>query len=319
MSRAREDTAVAQSSARGGGIEIPRRSWPSRLRDPRYLLSSAKGAGRTSLVMARRLSSGPGMLPGFLIVGGQRCGTTSMTRALSQHPAVFNAAMGREVHYFDIGYDRGLAWYRSHFPGKGHARMANGAAGAVPLAFESSPYYMFHPLAADRISRDLPGVRLLVLLRDPVERAYSAHAHEVAVGFETEPFERALELEPSRLEGEAERIMADPSYISVSHQHHAYRARGQYAEQLERLERIFGRERIHVIESENFFATPEIVYDGVLAFLGLPSCAYPPFKRHNSQSRAPMPGSLRAELEEHYRPHDEHLAKWLGHVPSWRA
>ena len=91
---------------------------------------------------------------------------------------------------------------------------------------------MFHPLAADRIAADLPGVRLLVLVRDPVERAYSAHAHERARGFETEPFERALELEPARLAGEAERIAAEPGYLSASHQHHAYRARGRYVEQL---------------------------------------------------------------------------------------
>ena len=102
------------------------------------------------------------------------------------------------------------------------------------MTFESSPYYMFHPLAAGRIARDLPGVKLLVLVRDPVERAYSAHAHELARGFETEPFERALELEDERLGGEAERITADPAYLSHSQQHHAYVARGQYADQLER-------------------------------------------------------------------------------------
>ena len=78
---------------------------------------------------------------------------------------------------------------------------------------------MFHPLAAERIARDLPGVKLLVLLRDPVERAYSAHAHEVSVGYETEPFQRALEIEAARLDGEAEKIMADPAYVSRSHQH----------------------------------------------------------------------------------------------------
>ena len=71
------------------------------------------------------------------------------------------------------------------------------------MTFESSPYYLFHPLSAERIARDLPGVKVLVLVRDPVERAYSAHAHELARGYETEQFERALELEEERLRGEA--------------------------------------------------------------------------------------------------------------------
>src|SRR5207244_6944401 len=104
---------------------------------------------------------------------------------------------------------------------------------------------MFHPLAAKRISRDLPGVKLLVLVRDPVERAYSAYAHELARGYETEPFERALELEDQRLAGEEERIISQPGYVSLSHQHQAYLARGRYAAQLERLEKLFGSDRLH--------------------------------------------------------------------------
>ena len=312
----------AAVGSRSGGLASSTKVGPTRLvrlRDPRFLLSSARRAGRTSLVAARMPANAAGMLPGLLIVGGQRCGTTSMTRVLSQHPALFNAAMHLEVHYFDSAYGRGLAWYRSHFPLRASARLAARAAGAAPVAFESSPYYMFHPLAAERISRDLPGVKLLVMLRDPVQRAYSGYAHEVSGGHEREIFERALELEAGRLDGEVEKIIADPSYVSFSHQHHAYRARGQYAEQLERLERFFGRDRIHVIDSHAFFKDPEPVYAGVLEFLGLPHRGRPAFKRRNSESRVPMSNRTRNGLEEHFRPHDEHLARWLGHEPSWRA
>lgn len=304
-----------------GGLTLsdrPGESRSPRLGDQRPLSSSAKRVGRSVLLAARAPLGGVAMLPGFLIVGGQRCGTTSMARALSQHPAVFGAVLRQEVHYFDLGYHRGLSWYRSRFPVRLHARLTAQKAAVTPVAFESSPYYMFHPLAAERIRRDLPGMKLLVLLRDPVERAYSAHAHETYLGYETEPFERALELEPTRLEGEAERIVADPGYASLSHQHHAYRTRGHYAEQLERLEQTFGRESIHVVDSMTFFENPEPVYDAVLEFLELPHRGYPPFKRHNSRTRAPMPSKLRTALEEYYRPHDERLASWLGREPSWR-
>jgi hypothetical protein len=243
-----------------------------------------------------------------------------MDRALRQHPAVSGGILREEVHYFDLHYDRGVRWYRSHFPFRSWARWAARAAGSPPVAFESSPYYVFHPLAPERISRDLPDVKLLTLVRDPVERAYSAHAHEMFFGHESEPFERALELESTRLAGEAERIVADPGYASHSHQHHAYRTRGQYAEQLERLECLFGRDRIHVVESEVFFASPELAYDAVLEFLGLPHAGYPNFTRRNARPRAAsMPEHVRAALKEHYRPYDERLAKWLGHEPSWRV
>jgi Sulfotransferase domain len=286
--------------------------------DTTSLAPAAKRAAHAVSVTTGRLTCWARMLPGFLIAGAQRCGTTSMYRALCQHPAILKAVLHKGVHYFDTSYTHGLGWYQGHFPLKAQARLAERAAGASALTFESSPYYMFHPLAAARIARDLPGVKLLVLVRDPVERAYSAHAHELARGFETEPFERALELEDTRLAGEHERIIADPRYVSHSHQHHAYRARGRYAEQLERLEQLFGRERVHVVDSGRFFADPRPVYDAVLDFLGLPLRGYPAFERHNARPRSPMPDAVRAALDEHFLPYDERLTGWLGHEPSWR-
>jgi len=279
---------------------------------------SVKRAAHGLSVTAGRLTRRARMLPAFLIVGAQRSGTTSMYRTLSQHPAVLKAVWHKGVHYFDTDYARGLGWYQAHFPLRGRARRATRAAGTAPVTFESSPYYMFHPLAAERIRRDLPGVKLVVLLRDPVERAYSAHAHELARGYETEPFARALELEPSRLAGEVERIMADPAYVSHAHQHQAYRARGQYVEQLERLASQFGRDRMHVVDSSDFFTDPEPAYKAVLEFLELPQLGDPAFERHNARPRSPMPDELRAALTEHFRPYDERLASWLGWEPSWR-
>jgi hypothetical protein len=257
--------------------------------------------------------------PDFLIVGGQRCGTTSMYRTLSGHPAVMRPVRHKGVHYFDTNYAKGMGWYRAHFPLKRRIDAVERRTGVRPLTFESSPYYMFHPLAAERIAGDLPGVKLLILLRDPVERAYSAHAHELARGFEDKDFETALELEDSRLEGEVERMRADPNYRSHSHQHHGYLQRGRYIEHLERLEQTFGREQMHVVDSHEFFAHPEKVYDGVLEFLELPNLGYPEFEQHNARPRLPMTPALRSRLDEHFVPYDERLVTWLGRPVSWRA
>ena len=259
------------------------------------------------------------MLPSFLIAGAQRCGTTSMFHVLSQHPAVFCPLLNeKELHYFDHEYNRGLGWYQSHFPTRAWARATTRHTGIAPVAFEGSPYYMFHPLAPGRIHRDLPGVKLLVMLRDPVERAYSSHAHQTGFGGETEPFERALELEDSRLEGETERLIAEPDYISFNHRFYAYRTRGQYIDQLEHLDSVFGRDRVLVIDSGDFFADPGPTYDQVLEFLGLPDLGRPTFVPQNARPRSPMPEAVWARLEEHYRPYDERLAVWLGREPSWR-
>jgi len=257
------------------------------------------------------------LVPDFLIVGAQRSGTTSMFKTLIQHPLVPRPFLRKGVHYFDLRYANGFSWYRGHFPIAPTARLRRLGRG-LPHTGESSPYYMFHPLAPRRIAEDLPDVRLIVLLRDPVERAYSGHSHELARGYETEPFERALELEPERLRGQRERMLAEPGYESPGWQHHAYLTRGQYHEQLVELERLLGRDRLLVVDSQDFFTDPEPVFDEVSGFLGLPRHDGITFERHNSRSRSPMPALLRAHLSDHFVPHDDKLAQWWGRVPSWR-
>lgn len=255
--------------------------------------------------------------PSVLIVGAQRSGTTSMYRALAQHPAVIKSRFHKGVHYFDTNYDRGVGWYVGHFPTRRRLRSAAKEAGVPAVTFESSPYYMCHPLAPARIAADLQDVRLIVLLRDPVERAYSAHSHELARSFETQDFRTALALEDERLRGEEERLRAEPGYVSHSHQHHAYRSRGEYVTYLRRLERLVGRSRMHVVDSHNFFTEPQPVFAEVLRFLSLPDHPNTSFDRHNARSRLPLDHDLRVMLEEHYRPWNDELAAWWGRAPSW--
>jgi hypothetical protein len=279
---------------------------------------SMKQAFQSSFVpVVGRPTSRLRSMPNVLIAGGQRCGTTSMYRALIQHPSVLRAVGRKGVHYFDTDYGRGAEWYRAHFPLQLTVDRVKRRTRTTPIVLESSPYYGFHPLAAERINNDLPGVKLIVLIRDPVERAYSAHAHELARGFETEPFERALELEPERLAGQDELLVREPFRVSLDHQHHAYVARGQYVDLLTRLEGVFGRDRLHVVDSHRFFAEPEQVWTETLSYLGLPDAGNPIFERHNARPRSPMTDELRERLEAHFRPYDERLVEWLGWAPSW--
>lgn len=270
---------------------------------------------RHGVRLGGRLSAPARMTPSFLIVGGQRCGTTSLWRALVQHPDLIGPPRHKGVHYFDVHYQEGPTWYRGHFPLTARARRA---AHGTPITGEATPYYMFHPLAAERIARDLPDARLLVLLRDPVERAYSAHTHEARRGHESESFERALELEPARLDGEVERMRADPSYYSHVHRHNAYLTRGEYIDQILAMEKLVGRDRIHVVDSHEFFEQPWDVLPGVLDFLGLPAHQAMQVGQENARPRAPMAESLRTRLMAHFEPYDERLASWWGRTPRWR-
>jgi hypothetical protein len=260
------------------------------------------------------------MLPDFLLVGAQRSGTTSLHRALAQHPSVVTPLFHKGVHYFDMDYERGFRWYRGHFPVASVARVRVGREAGEPRTFESSGYYMHHPLAPGRIAEDLPGVRLLVVLRDPVERAYSAHRHELLRGFETEEsFERAVDLEPERLAGEVERMLADPTYKSYSHRHHSYLDRSQYVTQIRTLFELFGRDRVHVLDSEAFFDRPQEEFDRVLEFLDLLPWQPESFDQHNARPRAPMAESTRARLQAHFEPFDAELSALLGRPLAWHA
>lgn len=277
----------------------------------------AKKLGRAASIRVGAVTSGRRQLPSFVLVGAQRAGTTSFFRALQSHPLIHPANYHKGVNYFDVNYGRGPAWYQGHFPTARSLQRRTRDVAGDPVTFEASGYYMFHPRAAERMGRDLPDARILMMLRDPVERAYSAWKHEHARGFETESFERSLELEEGRLAGEVERMWADDDYQSARHRHQAYRLRGQYAEQLVRMREFFPADRIHVIESESFFEHPEATYGGVLDFLGLDRVMPERFDRWNGRPSSPMPESTREELRAHFAPHDRALAELLGREPAW--
>lgn len=257
------------------------------------------------------------MVPAFVIVGAQRSGTTSLFRLLSEHPQVVRPTLSKGIAYFDLHYHRGHSWYRGHFPLAVTGRLRG--RGRRCVTFESSGYYMFHPLAPGRIASDLRDVKLVVMLRDPVERAYSAHRHELRRNFEQESFESALDLEQARIAGEEQRIRRDPAYHSFEHQHHAYLGRGKYAEQIMRLTKAVGRERVYVVDAGRFFSDPATELSMLCRWLGLDDVVRPDPTVWNAAPREPMTDEVREELSEHFAPFDKELCDTLGWVPSWRS
>ncbi len=268
---------------------------------------------RKVYVKSGTVTAGIRLEPSFMMIGASRCGTTSLFAALAAHPQVFRPTVNKGVNYFDLNYYRGPDWYRGHFP---IARLAlQRAPGAV--SFEASGYYLFHPFALGRVAADMPSMKLVAMLRDPVERAYSAFKHETARGFEWESFERALDIENERLVGEIERMAQDPTYESFAHRHQTYVHRGQYAEQLERARNLFPDNQIHIIESETFFREPAHEYRRLLEFLELDPFEPEHFDQHNARPSSPMPSRIIERLKAHFKPHDDHLAEILGHRPTW--
>lgn len=283
---------------------------------PKPVRAAAKLAIET---MVTRPTSGVRLLPDFLIIGAQRCGTTSLYRYLAQHPAVGPVVITKGAHYFSTNYAKGLDWYRSFFPTRWRAAYVRRRAGAEMVTGEASPYYVFHPLAPERVAVTLPDVRLVLMVRDPIGRAYSHYRHMIDRGLETLSFEDALDAEPRRLAGQEERIVREPGYHSFDHQHHSYLARGRYIEQLQRWDRFFRRERILVVRSEDFFADPAGAYASVLAFLGLPAWTPGRFPPHNAGRYDGMGPRTRDRLREHFAEPNRRLADRLGRDLGWSS
>jgi Sulfotransferase domain len=258
----------------------------------------------------RRSTSRFRPLPDFLIIGGQRCGTTSLYYYLRAHPQVL-PALAKEVHFLSLHWMRGEGWYRAQFPLRARK---TGRRVSAPLTFEATPYYLAHPLAAARAAQLLPEVKLLVLLRDPVSRAWSHYRHMVRLGLEPLSFEEAIAAEPVRLAGEVERLEADPHYDAVRHRRYSYLTRGAYAPQLQRWLGHFPPDRFLVLGSERLLADPAGGYARVLGFLGLSAWAPSAFPLHTRPSPVPpvMPADVRRRLEEHFAPATQQLQQLLG-------
>lgn len=270
---------------------------------------SRRGWLARAALWPRRWTAGLRSLPDFLVIGAQRAGTTSLFRSLESHPQVLAAPI-KEVHYFDTHADFDESWYRSHFP----LRRRECKAG------EATPYYLFHPRCPATVHAMVPGVRLIAVLRDPVERAVSQFRHEVRRGFETErDLATAIDLESSRMQGEEQRLLQDPSYFSHAHNHASYLARGEYARQIRAWLEFFPREQLLVLVSERMFADPSRELARAQEHIGVTVRELGDFPHFNGAGKAELEDGLRRRLVEHFRPHNRELYELLGEDLGWEA
>ena len=269
-------------------------------------------------------------LPDFLLIGGKRCGSTTLQTHLLDSPAIPPLFPSRRlltrwlkkeetkgVHYFDAFYDRGEAWYRSHFPTELTLRRYRRRTGTVCVG-ESSPYYLFHESAPSRVAELLPEAKLVVILRDPVVRAWSHYREQVKRGNEPlETFEEALEAEADRLSGTWSLDNENPTSADYAAEHFAYRRQGEYATALLRWLQHFSREQLLILFSEQLFAQPAATLSSVSAFLGVPTSPPKQHWRNAAPVSVPLSADTRTELQRHYKPHNQKLESILGSSLPW--
>jgi hypothetical protein len=280
-----------------------------------HLPDGAISAVRSLAIGWGKLTASLRMDPTIVVIGAQRSGTTTLFRLLEQHPSLLRPTLSKGIGYFDDDFRRGSRWYRAHFPLRLTAWVLKGPRAQT---FEISGYYMFHPLAAERMAQALPNVQIVALVRDPVERAYSAYRHEYARGFEDQAFADALALEDERTAGEAEKLASVDNYVSYGHRHYAYRQRSEYSTQLERYIRAFGRDRVHIVDAEVFFADPAAEFVRLQNALGLRVWRPDQVERWNARAGDALPDTERDRLLKRFEPYDEALAQMMSQPPSWR-
>jgi hypothetical protein len=256
-----------------------------------------------------------GALPDFVIIGGKKCGTTFLYHLLGQHPLVEPAA-SKELHFFDALFDEGIEWYRQCFPAP---RWENGRR---TITGEASPY-MANRLAPERMARVVPEARLIALLRDPIDRAYSDYQMVARKDREHNTFEEAIGLQEPAEAGEA-RLSGKEGENSEGEEDanlnddSEYLSRSVYVDQLLRWSEFFPREQMLVLKSEDFFERPQETLKIILDFLGLPDWEPEAYKiRKKGTYEEGMDPATRRRLEEYFEPHNRRLYDYLGTDFGW--
>ena len=260
-------------------------------------------------------------LPNVYIIGFPKCGTTSLHAYLAEHPDV-HVGLLKEVRYFahDERYRRGLNWYRANFPLKAQKALHERRTGHRSIVIDASVRYVNHPHAMRRIADVTPDAKFIVLVRDPIERAYSHYRMNVRVSPEVSeelPFAEAIGREESRIAGEYERMERDGSYYSRAYFGYGYARNGCYARWLGTWLEAFP-DRVLVLDSNDLKADAQGTTDRVTDFVGIRRRRlHDTRKRNIGDGGDGIDAQTRARLSEYYRRPNAELYRLIGRDLAW--
>jgi len=271
-------------------------------------------------------------LPSFIIIGAGRAGTTSLYAYLISHPNVL-PGVKKETVFFNYAYHTNLDWYRMYFPTiSEQEKVKNQRGQKIMITGEATPSYLIDPLVPKRILEMLPNVKLIVLLRNPIDRAFSHYHHNVYFGIEKLPFEQAIKKESERInksfeELKKEKFIGNDNFASYflrlltfktkNYFRFSYLQSGKYYEHLKNWMMIFPKKQLMIIKSEDFFDDTINVFKHVQDFLDLPYFDLGQYMRHWEIKYQPMDYNLRKSLKEYFEPHNSKLYKYLNKDFQW--
>jgi len=256
------------------------------------------------------------VLPDFIIFAEGKCGTTSLYEAIVAHPNV-HRALQKEIYFFDAEFQRGVSWYKRHFPFVWKKYLSTKIQGKKFLTGEATQRYCAHPYAHERAYELIPKVKLIALLRNPIDKAFSAYHHQQRNGREKLSFEDGLKEEESRIGGEMEKMEKDENYYSANFFRYSYLTRGIYINGLKKWMNKFPRTQFFFQESESFFKNPSYTLNQIYEFLNLPKFQAKQYPHYNTSKYSPMKPETRKLLIEYFKPYNEELYKLIGKSFDW--
>lgn len=259
----------------------------------------------------RRLSASKRMTPDFMIIGYQKCGTTSLFNYLIQHPAIV-PPMQKEIKYFDLNSSRNAHWYKAHFPLREEKNNL--------ITGEATPDYIFFPEIAAKIVKFNSKVKLIVICRNPVDRAFSQYKFSVRRGIEPYSFAEALEKESQRLAEATQecRINKKPLSENRKYREFSYTTRGLYAQQLKSWLDAFPRDQFLFLCTEELKKNPDAVLKKITSFLGMADFSFCTQKKYLQAPKSDaMPSSIRKKLIDYYMLENKELFELLGEHFDW--
>ncbi len=254
--------------------------------------------------------------PTFLIIGAAKCGTSSLYDYLMQHPCI-GSSQTKQIHFFDRYYERRIFWYKACFPFVWEKFLIEKIKHKNFATGEATPHYMTHPLAAKRAHEVIPNAKIIVLLRNPVNRAYSHYQMEKAHNQEELTFEEAIEKEPERIKGEFEEMLHNKNNSGRNYPHRAYIKSGEYLEQIKPWMEFYPKENFLFLLSEEFDKNTSEVYNKVLKFLEIEPYELKKYQKIRKRDYEEMNPDTRKKLIEYFKPHNQRLSEYLDIEFDW--
>lgn len=255
--------------------------------------------------------------PDFVIIGYHKCGTTSFYDYLCQHHNIGHASR-KEIHYFDLAYWRGSGWYRTYFPTIFTKRKIEKRTKHRFITGEASPLYVIHPFVPARIYELVPKVKIIILLRNPVDRAYSHYQHAYLADQESATFEETITEDDNRWNIFSKQLSNDEIHdYDVKYIKTPYVSFGKYIEHIKSWYETFPKEQILVLKLEDLENNLHNTLKRTFQFLDLPNFTIQDTDKKNVREYDKMEPRIRNLLIDYYRPYNKKLEEFLEMRLNW--